>query len=148
MRLVPDTTDALDVGFIRIVMTLRRPSGVTSGGAGGSRRLISHDAPRGSRKFHLRFQLMNLAAPLFVVYAMTMAATREMCRLTVCGPTRQTGVSVPAHVVGCDPLPVIHLGPRSEQIPLVDFDDLIEAATALDPRAGVVRPRLDAPARR
>ncbi|MEV6810738.1 type VII secretion integral membrane protein EccD [Micromonospora sp. NPDC051296] len=100
-----------------------------------------------------------------------MTAAGEMCRLVVCGPTREAEVSVPAHVVVSDLLPVlleylgenlvetgllhggwvlqrlgsapfpqdstvsalglrdgdvVHLRPRAEQIPPVDFDDLVD----------------------
>ncbi|RIV36057.1 type VII secretion integral membrane protein EccD [Micromonospora radicis] len=102
---------------------------------------------------------------------MTVTAAGEMCRLVVCGPTSEAEVSVPAHVVVSDLLPVlleylgenlvetgllhggwvlqrlgsapfaqdstvsalglrdgdvVHLRPRAEQIPPVDFDDLVD----------------------
>ncbi|MFG2042291.1 type VII secretion integral membrane protein EccD [Dactylosporangium sp. NPDC048998] len=119
---------------------------------------------------------------------MTVAATGEMCRLTVCGPARQVEVAVPVHVVVSDLLPVlvehlgenlvetgllhggwvlqrlgaapfdqestiaalglhdgdvVHLRPRSEQIPPVDFDDLIDGiATGVQQRSGRWKPAL------
>lgn len=119
---------------------------------------------------------------------MTVAATGEMCRLTVCGPTNQLEVAVPVHVLVSDLLPVlvrhlgenlvetgllhggwvlqrlgaapfdqgstigalglhdgdvVHLRPRSEQIPPVDFDDLIDGiATGVQQRSGRWRPAL------
>jgi type VII secretion integral membrane protein EccD len=119
---------------------------------------------------------------------MTVSATGEMCRLTVCGPTRQVEVAVPTHVVVSDLLPVlvehlgddlvetgllhggwvlqrlgaapfdqgstvaslglhdgdlVHLRPRSEQIPPADFDDLVDGiATGMKQRPGRWRPAL------
>ncbi|MET7424487.1 type VII secretion integral membrane protein EccD [Dactylosporangium sp. NPDC005555] len=119
---------------------------------------------------------------------MTVAATGEMCRLTICGPARQVEVAVPAHVVVSDLLPVlvehlgenlvesgllhggwvlqrlgappfdqgatvatlglrdgdvVHLRPHSEQIPPVDFDDLIDGiASGVTERSGRWRPAL------
>ncbi|MFI6133936.1 type VII secretion integral membrane protein EccD [Micromonospora sp. NPDC051141] len=119
---------------------------------------------------------------------MTVSATGEMCRLTVCGPTRQVEVAVPTHVVVSDLLPVlvehlgenlvetgllhggwvlqrlgaapfdqgstvamlglhdgdlVHLRPRSEQIPPADFDDLVDGvATGMKQRPGRWRPEL------
>jgi type VII secretion integral membrane protein EccD len=111
-----------------------------------------------------------------------------MCRLVVCGPSRQIEVAVPAHVVVADLLPallhhlgegladaglahggwvlqrvgavpvdeessvatlglndgeVVHLRPRAEQLPEVDFDDLIDGiATGVRDRAGRWRPEM------
>ncbi|WP_238013756.1 type VII secretion integral membrane protein EccD [Dactylosporangium sp. AC04546] len=119
---------------------------------------------------------------------MTVAAAGEMCRLTICGPSRQVEVAVPAHVVVSDLLPVlveqlgenlvesgllhggwvlqrlgaapldqgstvaalglhdgdmVHLRPRAEQIPPVDFDDLIDGiATGVQERPGRWQPSL------
>ncbi|MFI2710487.1 type VII secretion integral membrane protein EccD [Micromonospora sp. NPDC018662] len=119
---------------------------------------------------------------------MTVSATGEMCRLTICGPTRQVEVAVPAHVVVSDLLPVlvehlgenlvetgllhggwvlqrlgaapfdqgstvatlglhdgdlVHLRPRSEQIPPADFDDLVDGiATGMKQRPGRWTPAL------
>ena len=125
---------------------------------------------------------VELPARECVVVAMTVAATGEMCRLTICGPARQIEVAVPAHVAVSDLLPVLvehlgdnlvetgllhggwvlqrlgdppfdqgatvaglglrdgdllHLRPRSEQIPPVDFDDLVDGvATGVKQRPG------------
>ncbi|PZG14871.1 type VII secretion integral membrane protein EccD [Micromonospora craterilacus] len=119
---------------------------------------------------------------------MTVTAAGEMCRLVVCGPTREAEVSVPAHVVVSDLLPVlleylgdnlvetgllhdgwvlqrlgsaplpqdstiaavglrdgdvVHLRPRSEQIPPVDFDDLVDGiAQGVKQRSGKWTPAM------